>query len=171
ASRRRAAVPDRLAWLEQTERRSGRNVKETSAMQEALRKERSAAETTGHAGDLRTALEWLRGQDDLIETDKPVDPDLEVTGLQKHMDGGCPVLFHNVKGKPHHRVITNLFGDMSVINKMFGWKNDAERVKKLAYALSHPLKPEIIEQGEAPVQQHVIRNPKRVNDYVVPIRH
>ena len=28
-----------------------------------------------------------------------------------------------------------------VINKMFGWKDDAERVKKLAYALSHPLKP------------------------------
>src|SRR5436853_5733408 len=129
-------------------------------MQKTLRKERAAPGKEHHASDLRSALEWLRGQGDLIETDKPVDPDLEVTGLQKHLDGGCPVLFHNVKGKPHHRVITNLFGDMSVINKMFGWKNDAERVKKLAYALSHPLKPEIIEQGEAPVQQHVIRNPK-----------
>ena len=82
--------------------------------------------------DLRTALDWLREQGDLIETDKEVDPDLEVTGLQKHMDGGCPVMFHNVKGKPNHRVITNLFGDMNVINKMFGWKDDAERVNKLA---------------------------------------
>ena len=71
-------------------------------------------------------------QGDLIETEKEVDPDLEVTGLQKHMDGGCPVLFHNVKGKPGHRVITNLFGDMNVINKMFGWKDDVERTHRIA---------------------------------------
>src|SRR3954454_7089284 len=124
-----------------------------------------------HAMDLRSALEWLRRQGDLIETDKEVDPDLEVTGLQKHMDGGCPVLFENVKGKPNHRVVTNLFGDMNVINKMFGWKSDAERVRKLAAALRKPLKPEIIEQKDAPVQQHVIKKPKDVNKWVVPIRH
>ena len=57
-----------------------------------------------HAFDLRSVLDWLREQGDLIETDKAVDPDLEVTGLQKHMDGGCPILFRNVKGKPNHRV-------------------------------------------------------------------
>src|SRR5262250_1727086 len=85
-------------------------------MQEAVRKEKPAA-AGSHAGDLRTALDWLRSQGDLIETDKPVDPDLEVTGLQKHMDGGCPVLFNNVKGKPHHRVLTNLFGDIKEIGR------------------------------------------------------
>ena len=104
-----------------------------------------------HARDLRSTLDWLRAQGDLIETDKAVDPDLEVTGLQKHMDGGCPVLFNNVKGKPNHRVVTNLFGDMKVINKMFGWKDDAERVQKLAYALSHPLKPVEIPQDAGAV--------------------
>ena len=62
------------------------------------------------------------------------------------------MLFNNVKGKPNHRVVTNLFGDMNVINKMFGWKDDVERTRKLAYALSHPLKPvEIIaERGAVP---------------------
>src|ERR1700754_1917777 len=115
-----------------------------------------AAAPTNHAHDLRTALAWLKSQGDLIETNKEVDPDLEVTGLQKHMDGGCPAMFHNVKGKPNHRVITNLFGDMNVINKMFGWKSDAERVRKLAAALRKPLTPEIIEQSEAPVQGHGI---------------
>src|SRR6266853_6339692 len=114
----------------------------------------TGGEATPYARDLRSALAWLKSQGDLIETDKPVDPDLEITGLQKHLDGGCPVLFNTVKGKPHHRVVTNLFGDIKVINKMFGWKDDAERVKKLAYALGHPLKPEIIEQSEAPVQEH-----------------
>src|SRR5262245_19560467 len=102
---------------------------------------KSAPAQTNHAQDLRTALAWLKSQGDLIETRKEVNPDLEVTGLQKHMDGGCPVMFHNVKGKPNHRVITNLFGDMNVINKMFGWSSDADRVKKLAEALRKPLKP------------------------------
>src|SRR5712671_7567285 len=129
-------------------------------MQETVRKERPAPGKKHRASDLRSALEWLRAQGDLIETDRPVDPDLEITGLQKHMDGGCPVMFNTVKGKPNHRVITNLFGDMNVINKMFGWKNDAERVRKLAQALRKPLKPEIIDQKHAPVQEHVIKNPK-----------
>ena len=44
----------------------------------------------------------------------------------------CPMLFNNVKGKPNHRVVTNLFGDMNVINKMFGWKDDTDRTRKLA---------------------------------------
>ena len=123
------------------------------------------------ARDLRSTLEWLRAEGDLIETEKQVDPDLEVTGLQKHMDGGCPVLFNNVKDKPQHRVITNLFGDMNVINKMFGWKDDVERTRRIAAAFRRPLKPEIISQADAPVQEHVVLNPKDVNPYMVPIRH
>src|SRR5205807_9487038 len=109
---------------------------------------------------LRDTLEWLKAEGDLIETDKPVNPDLEVTGLQKHLDGACPMLFNKVKGKPNHRVVTNLFGDMNVINKMFGWKDDAERVKKLAYALGHPLKPVEIPPEEAACQEHVLKAPK-----------
>ena len=99
-------------------------------MQKPMRKEKLTPAEEHRAFDLRSVLDWLRGQGDLIETDKAVDPDLEVTGLQKHMDGGCPILFNNVKGKPNHRVLTNLFGDMKVINKMFGWKDDAERVQE-----------------------------------------
>ena len=59
--------------------------------------------TPNQAFDLRSTLEWLRAAGELIETDKEVDPDLQVTGLQKHMDGGCPILFNNVKGKPNHQ--------------------------------------------------------------------
>ena len=140
-------------------------------MQKILRKEKPSAVKQHHASDLRSTLDWLRAQGDLIETDKPVDPDLEITGLQKHMDGGCPVLFNKVKGKPNHRVLTNLFGDIKVINKMFGWKDDAERVKKLAYALRHPLKPVEIPQHEAPCQEHVIKSPEDVNEHMVAIRH
>ena len=82
--------------------------------------------------DLRGTLEWLKSEGDLMETDHPVDPDLEITSIQKNLDGGCPILFNNVKGKPNHRVVTNLFGDMNVVNKMFGWENDTDRTIKLA---------------------------------------
>src|SRR5262245_62234948 len=177
--RRREAAAGAAGWIgfrrRIRKRRAERSVPlpmiGARAMQKALRKKNPAAGQEHHAADLRSTLDWLRGQGDLIETDKAVDPDLEVTGLQKHMDGGCPVLFENVKGKPNHRVVTNLFGDMKVINKMFGWKDDAERVRKLAYALSHPLKPVEISQDEAPCQEHVIKNPKDVNEHVVAIRH
>ncbi|HTI87488.1 MAG TPA: UbiD family decarboxylase, partial [Alphaproteobacteria bacterium] len=100
---------------------------------------------------LRSALEWLKSEGNLIETDKEVNPDLEITGLQKHFDGGPPILFNNVKGKPHARAVTNLFGDIRIIEKMFGWKNSLERVKKVAHAIDHPLKPVEIAQDKAPV--------------------
>ena len=108
-------------------------------MQKAVRKKE--LKVVSRPTSLRDTLEWLKAEGDLIETDKPVNPDLEVTGLQKHLDGACPMLFNNVVGKPNHRVVTNLFGDMNVINKMFGWADDVERTRKLSYALSHPIKP------------------------------
>src|SRR6204780_2995262 len=142
----------------------------TRPMQQQLRKDDTPA-TPNQAFDLRSTLEWLRASGELIETDKEVDPGLQSTGPQKHMDGGCPILVNNVKGKPNHRVITNLFGDIAIINRMFGWTDDAERVRKLAYALSHPLKPVEIAQSEAPCQEFVVENPHDVNEWMVPIRH
>ncbi|HEY3168650.1 MAG TPA: UbiD family decarboxylase, partial [Candidatus Binatia bacterium] len=121
--------------------------------------------------DLRSAIEWMKKEGDILVTDKEVDPDLEITGIQKQLDGGCPILFNNVKGKPHHRCITNLFGDMSVINKMFGWKDHADRTRKLAYAITHPIAPIVVDQKDAPVQEEVYEKPAEANDFVVPIRH
>jgi gallate decarboxylase subunit C len=121
--------------------------------------------------DLRSALDWLRAEGDLVETTREVDPNLEITGLQKHLDGSCPLLFHNIRGKARHSALTNLFADTNVVNKMFGWANDTDRTRKLAYALSHAMKPTEISQSEAPAQQVVIEKPADVNEYMVPIRH
>src|SRR5712671_411093 len=137
--------------------------RERRAMQKAVRKEKM--KVIERPVSLRDMLEKLKAEGDLIESDKPVDPDLELTGLQKHLDGACPMLFNKVKGKPNHRLVTNLFGDMNVINKMFGWTDDTDRTRKLAYALSHPIKPQEVMQSVAPCQEVVIENPKDVNDY------
>ena len=71
-------------------------------MQKAVRKEKM--KVIERPVSLRDTLERLKAEGDLIETDKPVNPDLELTGLQKHLDGGCPMLFNKVKGKPNHRL-------------------------------------------------------------------
>ena len=59
--------------------------------------------------DLRNAIEWMKKEGDVLITDKEVDPDLEITGIQKQLDGGCPILFTNVKGKPQHRDTSRRF--------------------------------------------------------------
>ena len=121
--------------------------------------------------DLRNTLEWLKSEGDLIETDKEVDPDLEIIAIQKNLDGGCPILFNNVKGKPYHRAVTNLFGDMGVINKMFGWENHTDRTRKLADAINHQIPPVEVSSEEAPVHEEIIKDPKDVNEYMIPVRH
>ncbi len=120
---------------------------------------------------LRSALAWLETQGDLITTDVEVNPDLEITGVQKHLDGGPVILFNNVKGKPHARAVTNLFADMGVVDKMFGWATPQERTRKLAHALTHPLKPVEIPQSEAPCQEEVITDDLDVNKWITAIRH
>ena len=120
---------------------------------------------------LRSTVDWLRSEGLLIETDKEVNPDLEITGLQKHFDGSLPMLFNKVKDKPYARAITNLFGDIKVVEKMFGWKDSLERVKKVAHAIDHPIKTVTISQDEAPVQEDVITDDVDVNKWITAIRH
>src|SRR5437773_4294549 len=96
---------------------------------------------------LPAAVEWLRSEGLLLETDVPVSGDLELTGIQKALDGSFPILFNNVQGYPHARAITNLFANYEIIERMFGWDGPVDRTKKLAYALTHPLKPVEVAQA------------------------
>jgi 4-hydroxy-3-polyprenylbenzoate decarboxylase len=120
---------------------------------------------------LRATLEWLKSEGDVIETDKEVDPDLEITGLQKHLDGGPVMMFNHVKGKPHARAITNLFSDINVIDKIFGFEGSLDRTRKLSHAIDHPLKPNEVPQDAAPCQEEVLTDDLDVNKYITAIRH
>src|SRR3989442_4732555 len=120
---------------------------------------------------LRSALEWLDTQGDVMKTEVEVDPDLEITGVQKHLDGGPVVLFNKVKGKPHVRAITNLLADMNVVDKLFGYKTPQERTRRIADAMTHLLKPVEVSQSEAPCQEEVITDDLDVNKYIMAIRH
>src|SRR5438552_3457578 len=130
-----------------------------------------AVGTERDISSLRAAIEWLRGSGRLLETDVEVNPDLEITGIQKTLDGSLPILFNNVKGYPHARAITNLFSHTPTMNAMFGWESDKDRTAKLAHALTHPVKHAEVSQSEAPCQELVITDDLDVNKWIVAIRH
>jgi 4-hydroxy-3-polyprenylbenzoate decarboxylase len=120
---------------------------------------------------LRSALEFLEAQGDVMTTEVEVNPDLEITGLQKHLDGGPVLMFNRVKGKPHARAVTNLFADMNVVDKMFGFESPVDRTKKIAHALTHPMAPVEVPQSKAPCQEEVITDDLDVNKTITAIRH
>ena len=121
--------------------------------------------------NIRSTLDWLQEQGDVIETDKEVDPDLELTGLQKHLDGGPVMLFNNVKGKPHARAITNLFSDIEVIDRIFNYEDPVQRTRKIAECIEQPIPPREIPQKEAPCQETVLTDDLDVNKWITAIRH
>src|SRR5438552_2235574 len=122
---------------------------------------------------LSATVDWLRDQGLLLETDVEVNPDLELTGIQKGLDGSYPILFNTVHGYPHVRALTNLFANYGIMERMFGWDNATDRTRKLAYALTHPIKPVEIAQHEAPCQQEVLTDSAYldVNKIIMAIRH
>lgn len=128
------------------------------------------------ASDLRSlpaTVDWLREQGLLLETDVEVNPDLELTGIQKGLDGSYPILFNTVRGYPHVRALTNLFANYGILERMFGWENSTDRTRKLAFALTHPIKPIEIDQRDAPCQQEVLTESADldVNQIIMAIRH
>lgn len=120
---------------------------------------------------LRSTIEWMRDEGLLLETDVEISGDLELTGVQKHLDGTIPILFRNVKGYSEAQLITNLFANMQIIDRWFGWESPTDRTRKLAQALTHPIAPEVVSSAEAPCHEEVITDDLEVNRYVVPIRH
>src|SRR5437667_9810212 len=116
-------------------------------------------------------LDWLRLTGDLLETDVPVNPDLEITGVQKHLDGSFPILFKNVKGYPHLECVTNLYAKMDIIDRLFGWETPQDRTRKLAHAITHPLAPLEVPLSEAPSQETIITDDLNVNKWDTAIRH
>ena len=82
--------------------------------------------------DLRSFLDVLRREGELVEIDAPVDPDLEAAEVHRRViaAGGPALLFKNVKGSPWPTV-TNLFGTARRVELAFG-KRPLELVQRLA---------------------------------------
>lgn len=82
--------------------------------------------------NLRSFLDLLRRENDLISIDAEVDPYLELAEIHRRVieRGGPALLFERVKGS-HFPVVTNLFGTQKRIEHAFGKRPEAF-VKELA---------------------------------------
>jgi len=76
-----------------------------------------------------------------VETDKEVNPKLEMTAIQKLLDGGPPILFNKVKGYTNARLATNVMASDRIIAKMFGLKDrkaSSSRSTRASFSPSRP---------------------------------
>lgn len=120
---------------------------------------------------LRSTIADLRERGDLMESSVPIDPDLEVAGIQKKLDGGPTMLFENVVGYDHARFVVNLFANRSRIDDLFGFDDETERTRRIADAITNPLTPNVVSEAESPVQNNVVTENIVVDDVIAPIRH
>lgn len=113
--------------------------------------------------DLRSALELLKtvpGQ--LIETDEPVDPRAELSGVYRYIGAGGTVMrptqigpamiFNNVEGHEGAKVIIGLLASRERVALLLGTKSE-----KLGFllndAVKHPIAPITIPQEQAQCQE------------------
>lgn len=118
---------------------------------------------------LRSALEYLREIDELVVTEKEVDPALEVAAIQKHFDGGAPLLFENIKDYPNARIANNFYATAERIARLFDVDDPRKFKFKAVEAIRKPLPP--IEVKDAPCQEVVITKDINVWKVVPMISH
>ena len=97
-------------------------------------------------GDLRSFLQTLRKENEIVEISAAVDPYLEIAEIHRRViaDEGKALLFTNVKGS-QFPVTTNLFGTVSRIELAFG-KRPQEFVRRAVEMVEKiiPPRPKVI---------------------------
>ncbi len=103
---------------------------------------------------VRSTIEWLKQEGELVSIKEEIDRDLEVVGVIKALDNGPALLFENIKDYPGVRTIANIFAREDRVARMFG-VDDWRKLKfKVLEGIRHPIPPKIVD--EAPCQEVVI---------------
>ena len=115
--------------------------------------------------DLRTALEFLRTEPgELVETDTPVEPNAQLSGVYRYVGAGGTVmrptrtgpamLFKNVKGHPDAQVVIGVLASRNRVAKLFGVAPE-----RLGYTLlesvNNPIDPVVVSKDKAVCQEVV----------------
>src|SRR6185295_12049460 len=91
--------------------------------------------------NLRSFLDLLRRENDLLTIDAPVDPHLELAEIHRRVisRGGPAILFTKVKGS-NFPVVTNLFGTKKRVELAFGQRPEqfVKELVKVAESLIPP---------------------------------
>lgn len=93
--------------------------------------------------NLRSFIDSLRKENEIIEVSAAVDPFLEIAEIHRRVieQGGKALLFSNIKGSDFP-VVTNLFGTNKRIDLAFG-KKPLEFVKRAVHAAEELLPPKL----------------------------
>lgn len=122
---------------------------------------------TSSVYDLRSALEYLKtipGQ--YIETDEPVDPIAELSGVYRHIGAGGTVMrptqlgpammFNNIKGYPGSRVAIGIFADRKRVAALLGVESE-ELGRHLNRAVDTLIPPVMVSPENAPCREVIHR--------------
>ena len=132
--------------------------------------------------DMRGTIEFLREQEgELLVVKDPVDPVLEVAGIQVALEEGPAILFEDMKGYPGMRSVGNIFARRDRIAKIFDVEDWKQLKWKCLDAIKNPLAPVVVEDAPCqevvytgddidvlsllPVLKHTTRDGARVMEY------
>lgn len=117
---------------------------------------------TKKVNDLRSALEILKAENELIETNKPVDPHAELAGVYRYVGAagtvmrptkiGPAMVFNKVKGHEDAKVVIGVVGSRRRVSLMLDVPED-----RLGFALNdavqNPIDPVVIPNDQALCQE------------------
>jgi 4-hydroxy-3-polyprenylbenzoate decarboxylase len=103
---------------------------------------------------LRGTIRFLEEQNQLLAVKGSVDPLLEISGMQKALEGGPPLLFENIKDYPGTRNVGNIFANTGVVAKIFGVADPKKAKFRCLEAMKNPVAPRVV--SDAPCQEVVI---------------
>ncbi|MCD6515772.1 MAG: UbiD family decarboxylase [Candidatus Odinarchaeota archaeon] len=112
--------------------------------------------------DLRSYLENIRANNLIIEIEKDVDINLELSSVARKIETeyGKTVLFKNVKGYDIP-VVTNLLSTMEHIRIALNVERKEDILQKITDAMDNPIKPTIV--SSAPVKEVKILDPEKID--------
>lgn len=115
--------------------------------------------------DLRDFIKFLEKNNQLVRIKAEVDPELEMTEIQKRVleEGGPALLFENVKGS-NIKVLGNLFGTVERVEMALGKKSgELKEVGELLAYLKQPEPPKGFRDalGKLPVLKQMLNMPPK----------
>lgn len=119
--------------------------------------------------NLRSTIEFLKKENELLSIQKEIDPILEISGMEKALEGGPALLFEKIKGYPDARNVGNLFARKERTAKMFGVDDYRKMTFKCLDAMKNPIPPQVV--SEAPCQEVVITDDVDVKATLPIIQH
>ncbi|MEE8472187.1 MAG: UbiD family decarboxylase [Dehalococcoidia bacterium] len=99
--------------------------------------------------DQRTTLDWLRAEnpDDVKILTPEIDPEIEVSALNKAFDDGPTFVCENIKGYPNARYVVNLWGQAQRVAKLCGVDDIKDVKHKIIEAAKNPTPPVVVKEG------------------------